>query len=67
MTEPTALIDLAAEHTEDAWVTPEADQMWPEDWYSEYADADPSPYAGDYSDGGEDAYLDSYWESLCEM
>lgn len=32
MNEPTALIDTASEFTEDAWVTPEDDQMWPEDW-----------------------------------
>lgn len=65
MTEPTALIDTAAEFTEDAYGTPEDEQFFPEDWedWQDEREIEMS-YAGE---GGEDAYLDSYWESLYEM
>lgn len=63
MTEPTALIDTAAEFTEDAWGTPEDEQMWPEDFYSaDWADDDPNPYAGTYSEGGDYFETDIAWD-----
>lgn len=77
--EPESLFDTAdlSGLTDDDFLFPEdwndyederqiAAELEAEAQMAQYDD-DPNPYAGDYSDGGEDAYLDSYWESLYEQ